>query len=229
MFARLITAAFLATIGAAHADQPVLVELYTSQGCSSCPPADKLAGELAKRNDVIVLSLHVDYWDYLGWKDEFASPEHTLRQRALAAVSGASMIYTPQMVVQGKDHVIGTRAMQLADSIQRRKSDPSSVELKVVKSGNTVSVNAVAIADVPEDKTVYLVEYSPLERVEIGRGENAGRALEYHNVVRSWTQLGAWSGSEPVDFSFEVNGDYPKVLIIQAQSVGPVLAATKLD
>ena len=110
---------FLASFigAAAAADRPVVVELYTSQGCSSCPPADAILAELADREDVIALAFHVDYWDYIGWKDIFADPANTLRQRNYARVAGARSVYTPQMIVDGQDHVVGTKPMKLAEHI----------------------------------------------------------------------------------------------------------------
>jgi len=113
LMAAALAAVTLTPAGQANADGPVVVELFTSQGCSSCPPADKILGELAKRDDVIALSLHVDYWDYLGWKDDFASPAHTARQQGYATALGERMMFTPQMIIGGTDSVVGSRAMEL--------------------------------------------------------------------------------------------------------------------
>ncbi len=112
-------------------DNPVVVELFTSQGCSSCPPADAILGDLAGRDDVIALALHVDYWDYIGWKDTFADPSYTKRQRAYARVAGARNIYTPQMVVGGMDHLVGVRPMELSDLIERHNAKDSTIDLNL--------------------------------------------------------------------------------------------------
>ena len=122
MMRKLLThalAGFLALAPLEGARADVVVELYTSQGCSSCPPADALLEQLAARDDVIALSLHVDYWDYLGWQDAFANPAFTKRQRGYAARAGSSMIYTPQMVIGGRDHIVGTKGMELSDLIAK--------------------------------------------------------------------------------------------------------------
>jgi hypothetical protein len=95
-------------------DRPVLVELFTSQGCSSCPPADALLHKLARRDDVVALALHVDYWDYIGWKDTFAKAAHSARQRAYAREAGRRMVYTPQMIINGADHVVIGRPISTA-------------------------------------------------------------------------------------------------------------------
>ena len=108
---------FAATAGSAQDKPVVVVELFTSQGCSSCPPADALLDRLSSRNNVLALSLHVDYWDYIGWKDKFASPAHTARQQAYARAAGRRSVYTPQMIINGLDDVAGTAPMDVADMI----------------------------------------------------------------------------------------------------------------
>ena len=120
----MVFAAFAAISVPATAQSPVVVELFTSQGCSSCPPADKLMHELAKRDDVIALALHVDYWDYIGWKDVFAQPEFTARQRAYARLGNRKMIYTPQMVINGRDHVVGSNPKDTNALISSHKKLP---------------------------------------------------------------------------------------------------------
>ena len=119
---------------------PVVVELFTSQGCSSCPPADAVLHDLASRDDVLPLALHVDYWDYIGWKDQFAKPSHTNRQKAYAHVGGRNMIYTPQMVVQGQEDVVGVKAMKLAELIEKHRNAPVLVDLNVSRVGSEVTV-----------------------------------------------------------------------------------------
>src|SRR6056297_463176 len=175
------------TIGAANGqDRPVVVELYTSQGCSSCPPADAILAELADREDVIALAFHVDYWDYIGWKDVFASPANTLRQRNYARVAGARSIYTPQMIVDGTDHVIGTKPMKLAEHIQQHRDRATPVSLTLTRAGDQVRIRARSASRLSGGATVRVVTYSPKETVAIKRGENAGRTLTHHNVVRGF-------------------------------------------
>ncbi len=216
----------VATPQASQAD--VVVELYTSQGCSSCPPADALLGELAGRDDVIALSLHVDYWDYLGWKDEFANPAFSARQRGYAATAGQSMIYTPQMIIGGKDHIVGTKAMDLADTLARHKEQEAPIGLEALRQGDTVSIRADAAQSGQGGLIVQLVQYSVSETVSIKRGENAGRDMTYHNVVKGWSRVGEWDGAAPLSIDAPASGDNPMVVIIQRAGPGVILAATKV-
>ena len=134
ILAGLAVAAGLSATAANAGDRPVVIELYTSQGCSSCPPADALLNELAGRDDVIALAMHVDYWDYIGWKDIFANPAHTVRQRAYANADGQRMIYTPQMIVGGKDHVVGYKPMHLAKLIETHGDLPVVVDIQMIRA-----------------------------------------------------------------------------------------------
>lgn len=213
---------------AATADS-VLVELYTSQGCSSCPPADEVLGQLAKRNDVIALSLHVDYWDYLGWKDVFSKPEFTKRQQAYARAAQSTMIYTPQMVVGGVDSVIGTKTMELMDHITRHQNTRDVVNVNLSQAGGEIVLQATVDGAETGSKTVQLVRYIPSQSVEIRRGENAGKTVTYHNVVTSWTVIGTWKGTEPLRMRAPLEGDAPAVVVIQDGASGPVLAVARLE
>lgn len=230
---RIIAVAALLCLGAgipAQADAPVVVELFTSQGCSSCPPADALLGELVNRDDVIALSLHVDYWDYLGWTDEFADPANTERQRGYARAAGSTMIYTPQMVIEGRDQIVGTKAMELAERIELHKQQPAPVTLAVARSGtDMLRITAERVGDVAGPMLVQLVRYSPEEVVEIRAGENAGKSVTYHNVVSSLEVVGEWSGDAALDMEASAAGDAPSVVIIQDGSSGPILAAARAE
>jgi len=215
--------------GAASAQtQPVLVELYTSQGCSSCPPADKLMAYLVADPNVIALSLHIDYWDYIGWKDTFASPAFTDRQKAYAQAIGSRTIYTPQMIVAGHDRVEGHDPMKVADTLRRHSTATSPVTLRIERSGGKVFIHAVADPPLVDSARVQLVRYSPEETVMIGRGENAGREVTYHNVVTTWDDLGAWSGRDPLEMQADVKGSAPIVVIVQTEGPGNVLAVARL-
>ena len=143
---KMVAAAWMALAGVAAAGEAVVVELFTSQGCSSCPPADRILGELAERDDVIALALHVDYWDYLGWKDEFASPQYTKRQRAYARAAGERTIYTPQMVIGGQDHVIGSRPMKVSQAIQKHIAKAQPVRVQLKRNGDTLTIVARALS-----------------------------------------------------------------------------------
>ncbi len=208
--------------------RPVVVELYSSQGCNSCPPADELLGMLAERSDVIALSLHVDYWDYLGWIDELALPLNTKRQRAYARALGERTIYTPQMIVQGQASIVGTHKRELERQIRALQADSELVNLSADRDAGTVTVSLSPVAGPAPASVIYCVEYSPLETVDIERGENAGKRIDYANVVSSWTKLGDWNGRGPMTFSGHLVGGMPVVVIVQQKGNGPILAAMKV-
>lgn len=217
----------MALAGLVQAQETVVVELFTSQGCSSCPPADRILGELAQEEDVIALAFHVDYWDYLGWKDKFASPENTKRQRAYAYAAGERSVYTPHMVVGGIDHVVGSRGMKIAKLVQKHSDRKLPVTVRIERSGSTVSVRATASGDVPA-MIVQLAVYSPKEIVNVTRGENAGRKLTYHNVVRKIAPIGSWDGRGTFTASASVTDNAPVVVLVQARDGGAILGASRL-
>jgi hypothetical protein len=170
--------------------QPVLLELFTSQGCSSCPPADKLAGELAQRSDVIAVSLNVDYWDYLGWRDTLARPEYTQRQRDYAATRGDGEVYTPQMVANGHLHAVGSSRRGVAAMIEQARGVAQTAQVALTVSKSDVRIDVTGAGQ----GTVWLMAIAPSVKVEIGRGENSGSTIIYHNVVRHLTPAGMWKG-----------------------------------
>lgn len=232
--ASLLTAgliAGLAFIGAAKADdRPVVVELYTSQGCSSCPPADAYLADLAGRDDVIPLALHVDYWDYIGWKDAFADPQFTTRQKAYAAAAGRRSIYTPQMIVNGQEHVVGNHPKDVAALISRHASHDVPVELTLQRTGETLQIVAVPQIK-PRRTVVQLVRYLPQRSVQIRSGENAGRTISYVNIVTSWERLDHWDMRTPLTLSAKVKGTEPVVVILQEvtkKGPGRILNAARL-
>lgn len=223
----LLVAAWVALGSVAQAQEMVVVELFTSQGCSSCPPADRILGELAEDDNVIALALHVDYWDYLGWKDEFASPDHTKRQRAYARAKGERTIYTPQMVVGGIDHVVGSRGMKVAKIVQKHSNRKMPVTVTLKRNGGSVSVQASGTGNLP-NMVVMLATYSPKETVNVRRGENAGRKLTYHNVVQKMAPIGSWNGQGTFTASANVGGNTPVVVLVQDGNGGPILGASRL-
>ncbi|MDH5798571.1 MAG: DUF1223 domain-containing protein [Paracoccaceae bacterium] len=208
--------------------RPVVVELFTSQGCSSCPPADALIVELSPRDDVIALALHVDYWDYIGWKDTFGDPKYSQRQKNYARVAGESTVFTPQIVVDGREHIVGYQPMKLAEVINDSRREDSEVSLEITRQGNTVLVEAEAPARFSRPAEIHLVRYLPSQVVKIGRGENAGQAIEYANVVTSWDIAGKWDGRRPLQLNVDATGDLPIVVMIQLEGPRKVLAAARL-
>ncbi len=216
---------------AALADGPVVVELFTSQGCSSCPPADAFLAELANRDDIIALALHVDYWDYIGWADTFANPAFTARQHAYAHTAGSTVVYTPQMVIGGVDHVVGTQPMDVVDRItaHREAANPVTVEAVPAQGGWQVRASWTgASTDMPA-MVVQVVTYLPMQEVEITRGENAGLSTAYHNIVQSWQAVAEWSGADAFEAQVTAAGDMPHVVIVQASGHGAILGAARLD
>lgn len=208
----------------------VIVELFTSQGCSSCPPADEMLTELADRDDILPLALHVDYWDYIGWADTFARPENTSRQKAYARAAGQRSIYTPEMVVAGVDHVLGNRPMQLAERLMAHKEAMGSVTIDAAMTGNRVSVRAMAGegADLPARMVVDLVVFRVSGAVEITRGENAGRTIQYANIVERWDRLGQWDGDGAWEGDAQLPDEGAAAVIVQQVGPGPILAAIRL-
>ena len=186
---------------AARADDgPVVVELFTSQGCSSCPLADEILAELSQRDDVIALALHVNYRDYLGWQDSFALPGHVKRQKAYRRALKARSIYTPQAMIDGEADAVGSRRSDVYSAIQAAKAKPNPAEVGFDDIGGRMVARVAPAAEgaAPgKPATVWMVTYAAPQTVVIQRGENAGRTLTYHNVVTSWTRMGEWRGEAP--------------------------------
>jgi hypothetical protein len=207
---------------------PVVVELFTSQGCSSCPPADEMLADLAQMDGVIALALHVDYWDYIGWPDSFASPVHTARQEAYARHAGERMVYTPQIIMNGEDRVVGGDAMAVLEHLHARADATTPVALTVRREGDRLRIEAPAMAlDAPLE--VHVVRYQPRNEVAITGGENAGLTMSYANIVSSWDSVGIWDGAAPLSLSVEAKGSEPTVILLQEPGPGAIRAAAQLD
>jgi hypothetical protein len=191
-----VAASALLTSAVASAEPRAVIELFTSQGCSSCPPADKLAGELALDPSLVVLSLPIDYWDYLGWKDTLALAGHGNRQRAYSRTRGDREVYTPQVVVNGVAHVLGSdkSAIDSAIAQTRKQSSVLALPVSVSVSGEQISVTVPAAKDSTKGE-IWLCPIAKNVPVAIGRGENSGNTITYHNVVRRWVKLGDWTGA----------------------------------
>jgi hypothetical protein len=224
---------WLAVAGAAAAqsvsEPVVVVELYTSQGCSSCPPADEYFALLATDPRVIPLALHVDYWDYIGWEDRFADPRFTDRQKAYALAAGSRTIYTPQMIVEGHERVEGHQPEEVGRLISEHLSRAAPVRLTLTRKGEVVSIQAEASPAPADPLRVQLVRYRPEETVTIEHGENAGRTMTYRNIVTSWQMVGEWTGAEPLHLQAKAAGAEPVVVILQEPGPGAILAAARLD
>jgi hypothetical protein len=219
--AALLGVALLGAAQTAHAEPRAVVELFTSQGCSSCPAADKVLSELKSDPSLITLSLPIDYWDYLGWKDTLASPGHTARQKAYSRMRGDREVYTPQVVVNGVAQVLGSNREDIEKAVAeiRSKSQTLSVPVTLALGENRITVNVPAK---PNDEVlageVWLCPVSRAVPVGIGRGENHGRTITYTNVVRRWIKLGSWSGksesfSVPVETVRAAGADAVAVIV----------------
>jgi hypothetical protein len=196
-----------AALTQASAGEPrAVIELFTSQGCSSCPPADRLMGELAKDPSLVTMSLPVDYWDYLGWKDTLAQHGHSNRERAYASTRGDGQVYTPQVVVNGLVHVLGSDKAAIEQAIAQTRSNaaPLTVPVTMTVADGTVTVTVPATAGAHNSGEVWLCPITGKAQVAVGRGENHGRTLTYTNVVRRWVKLGDWTGKAE-SFSMPVN------------------------
>jgi hypothetical protein len=213
---------------AAHAQPaaapPVVVELFTSQGCSSCPPADIAVGKAADRPDVIALSFNVTYWDHLGWKDTFARPEFTDRQVAYARALGDGNPYTPEVVAGGRAAGVGASPAAVDRLIAQARTRPLTT---VTASAGKVAVAAGVAPNRGAD--VWLVRYDPrVLQVPVKAGENGGKTLPQRNVVRSLTRLGGWTGQAATFAAPPADPMLKTVVLVQARGGGPILAAARL-
>ena len=192
---------FAMSAGAGPGRRPVVVELFTSQGCASCVPADALLAKLAKRPDVIPMSLSVTYWDMLGWKDTLASETNTRRQKAYAEVMGHSAVYTPQIIVDGMSDIVGSREQAVEASIDWHGHDRDADDVPISLQENAQALH-IAIGGAPDrgaksPATVWMFHLRSAATVSIGGGENDGRTMTYHNVVGDLRAVGQWKG-EPL-------------------------------
>lgn len=181
--------------------------------------------DLAARDDVIALALHVDYWDYIGWADNFADPAYTQRQQAYARVAQRRMIYTPQMVIGGQGHVVGAKPMELAEMIMDQARSDHGIRLNLSRNGSSVRIQAQTDRSLRRAVNVQLIRFNPEETVNIRRGENAGETISYANIVTSWQVIGDWSGSDDWQRNIRLRGNDRVAVIVQEHGPGEILAA----
>ncbi|MCQ0968879.1 DUF1223 domain-containing protein (plasmid) [Paracoccus sp. TK19116] len=228
----------------AQAIAPVVVELFTSQGCSSCPPADMMLSELADRPGVLALSYHVDYWDYLGWADDFAEPAFTQRQKSYARVAGERAIYTPQIIVGGDETGPSLGPVELTSLIDTDRIGPALISIAQHPDGDRRRFELQPQSDLGGRVGVLMVRYLPRRTVEIGAGENRGRSITYRNIVVSVEKLAEWTGNAPLrmtvsdGMSAAASGGFPEdtrhAILVQRMDArgalaGPILTAIRLD
>ncbi|QQO18734.1 DUF1223 domain-containing protein [Bradyrhizobium diazoefficiens] len=189
--------AIVAVIRPAAADPRAVVELFTSQGCSSCPPADKIIGDLSSDPSIIALSMPIDYWDYLGWKDTLADSRFSARQRAYSRMRGDREVYTPQVVVNGSTHVVGSDRVGIERAIGKTNKDAGVMSVPVTMSlaGKQISVSVAASKEpAVSHGEVWICSIAKSVPIAITRGENRGQQVTYHNVVRNLLKVGDWTG-----------------------------------
>lgn len=214
-----------------------VVELFTSQGCSSCPAADALLKKYSERGDVVALSLSVDYWDYIGWKDTLASPRFTERQHGYAKIRGDHKVYTPQVVVNGMAHAVGSNEQEIEYLIEktRRKLADLKIPLRVTDEKGTVVIETGAPGnrELTTSGTIWMAIVKNQVEVAIARGENRGLKVSYHNVVKDLKAVGTWRSNEPATVRVDektvprANADRCAVLLQQGMT-GPIVAASWL-
>lgn len=212
-----------------------ILELFTSQGCASCPPADALFKSYVDRKDIVALSLPVDYWDYLGWKDTLASAKNSERQRAYAKARGDGAVYTPQVVVNGLAHAVGSDAAAIERQIARTtmEFDRQRVAMRFWRASNMLIVEAAAApAGVKAEATVWIAAVQRVAEVMITKGENHGQTLKYYNVVEQLTPVGMWNGKELrlqlASQAFVRPGTYRYAVLMQQGAAGPIIGAAWL-
>ena len=224
--------------GGAHAEQaktPVVIELYTSQACSSCPPADKFLGELARQKGVIALSLHVTYWNYLGWKDNFSSAAATSRQRAYRWSLRQSMIWTPQIIVHGRYPTVGSDRSKVGyymGHVLKGEYAHVPVTLEKAGAGKIRVLVGAATGKAPKAGEIYLFLFDKQHTRKIRAGENAGRTITYSHVVREIRRIGDYKG-DAVALTVSAAGDKGAardgaVVLVQNRRVGPIFGAAQL-
>ena len=221
---------------ATHAPKAVL-ELFTSQGCSSCPPADALLAQLGKRPGFITLSYSVDYWNYLGWRDTLSSAANSNRQRDYANMRGDGRVYTPQVVVDGLLHVNGSNeaAIEMAMRNATKRLKDVSVPLNMHAEGDTLVIGIGAAPEKSDNRsaTIWLAIAKDEATVSITRGENRGKTLSYSHPVKELTPIGMWQGEAmtlrlPLKDLKTMGGDY-LVALLQVENAGPILGAAQYE
>ena len=226
LFLAVVAVSFAVSANAGDQNLTV-VELYTSEGCSSCPPADKFVSELSKRDDILALSLHVDYWDYIGWKDRFADPRYTQRQRGYAKLFQLRYVYTPQVVVDGVFEAVGSDRAKINSILAKaRKARKVPVHLSGNADGMVIDLPAADVGDV----RVYSVFYNRRRESQVKRGENSGRKLGHSNVVTDMIEIATWNG-EATKISVPVSDKGGEVcaVILQSMSTGRIIGASRLS
>ncbi|MCH9844054.1 MAG: DUF1223 domain-containing protein [Alphaproteobacteria bacterium] len=214
---------------------PILVELFTSEGCSSCPPAEALLNELSTHKDVVTIAYHVTYWDYLGWKDKFATVWGTDRQKSYARFLRSRTVYTPQMVIDGRYHEVGSKRHNIAELINLRQNDTQRVTFQVKKSNDTdYQVNVLKSGfsgKLPGKVEIVAVYFIGPQETKVQAGENRGKILRHQTIAKKMEVIGNWNGKKEVTeyiITPPAGADIEGVaLFAQTKPIGFVIGARK--
>ncbi|MFD1794378.1 DUF1223 domain-containing protein [Paracoccus aurantiacus] len=223
-----------------HSPSPVVVELFTAQGCGGCPPADDLLADLSGQSNILALSWHVDYWDYLGWPDSFARPEFTARQKGYNLARGARSLFTPQFIIGGEVAIARPQPGELMSAIKREMAEGDHLSITRKQDGARVEIELAPRGPLPPVIAVQLVRYLPERSIEVEDGENDGRRLTLRNVVAASDVLATWDGKAPLRLNVtlgagkaaDLPGDTRHALIVQRMRdgrPGEIFAALTLD
>jgi len=231
LVASLIAGAASSAAMARDAAPPVVVELFTSQGCNSCPPADHFLGELARRPDVLALAFHVDYWNYIGWTDPFASKMATQRQRDYSQRLALRYVYTPQMVINGVAEGVGAEPDTIMPLIKAAAADPAPRAVATLaRTGDGRLAVHIDAGSTSEPALVWLVGLDRVDTTSVLRGENEGRTATDYQVVRSFREIGTWTGAA-LDLDLAANaaaGDGSVAVLVQLHGTGRIVGAAAL-
>jgi len=224
--------AFIACVSTAYAEAKsvVVVELFTSQGCSACPPADAVLQDLAEKPHVLALAFHVDYWDYIGWKDTFAQPVFTQRQKTYAKRLGRKHVYTPQMIINGHHDVIGSHAMEIGEILSDESKEPQAAMIESLAKEGEISLlikNSDNSRPTPQSE-ILVIRFRAASQVEIKKGENKGRTLSYSNIVTSVSKIGNWRGTGTWKASYASSGTDKVAIIVQGKNQGRIYGSAIL-
>lgn len=207
----------------------VMVELFTSQGCASCPPADEHLAELARRDDVLALSLHVDYWDYLGWRDTYADPIHRIRQAEYRDKLGSRVLFTPQMIINGRQSLPGTRHELIENAIEEEAQLPAAAAIQLDQEDGMLHVEITRLEE-PGPCMIWVAAFDREATVEIKRGENAGRVFTYRNVVGKLMKLGPWNGRDQARLPLPQPAKGEGIAVwLQEEASGRIIAASFIE
>ena len=221
-----------ATRAADDGAAPVVVELFTSQGCSSCPAADAFLGELAGRKDVLPFSMHVDYWNYIGWTDPYAREQNTARQKAYMHSLGTSYVYTPQMVIDGANHAVGSDRSAVDAAIEAARETPGPhVKVAIRAESNGRLHLTIPASDIDEPVSIILVAFDRQHETSVTAGENTGRSITNYRVVRDFSKVGSYNGKataltiDPETAPMPMSGTDGCAVLLQSVRSGAIVGA----